>query len=80
MDEKRFRQIISELKYYELSSTERQFVETVERHLGQEGRLTDQQESELEGLYQNKVMIVFDPSLPLNWKSWDLTGMCPVPP
>jgi len=54
LDEKRFRQIISELKYYELSSTEWQFVETVKRHLGQEGRLTDQQESDLEELYRKK--------------------------
>ena len=54
MDEQRFRQIISELKYYELSSTEWQFVETVKHRISQEGRLTDQQESELEGLYRKK--------------------------
>jgi len=43
-----------ELKDYESSSTEWQFVETAKRYLGQEGRLPDQQESELEGLYKTK--------------------------
>jgi hypothetical protein len=54
MDEKRFRQILSELKYYELNSVEKQFVDTVKCYISQEGRLTDQQESELEGLYSKK--------------------------
>ena len=43
-----------ELKYYESSSSEWQFVETAKRYRGQEGRLPDQQESELEGLYKTK--------------------------
>jgi hypothetical protein len=54
MNEKRFRQIISELKYYELNSAETQFVDTLKCYVSQEGRLTDQQESELEGLYRKK--------------------------
>jgi hypothetical protein len=54
MDEQRFSQIISELKYYELSPTEWQLVETVKHRISQEGRLTGQQESDLEELYRRK--------------------------
>lgn len=54
MDEKRFTSIISELKYYELSSRERHFVDAVKHCFKQEGRLTVQQESELEDVYKEK--------------------------
>jgi hypothetical protein len=55
MDEKRLNHILVELKYYDLSDLERRFVDTVKHFFQQEQRLTDQQESILEGLYREKI-------------------------
>ena len=55
MDEKRFYHILVELKYYDLNDLERRFLDAVIHSFQHEQRLTDQQESILEGLYREKV-------------------------
>ncbi len=54
MDERRFNHILGELKYYDLNDLERRFVDAVIHFFQQEQRLTEQQESILEGLYREK--------------------------
>jgi uncharacterized membrane-anchored protein len=57
MNWERFRDILSVLNRYELTLRERQFVEAVERYFRQNGKLTDQQESILEGMCREKIWI-----------------------
>ena len=52
MDRKRFKGIKSALEGYELTMREKQFVEAVERYFNENGKVTDQQESILEGIYR----------------------------
>ena len=55
MDQERFERIVSVLERDELTLRERQFVEAVKRYLNENGRVTDQQESLLEGIYKEKI-------------------------
>ena len=55
MDQERLKRIISVLERDELTLRERQFVEAVKRYLNENGRVTDQQESLLEGIYKEKI-------------------------
>ena len=57
MDQERFKRILSFLEQHPLTSRERQFVEAVEKYLIENGRVTDQQESVLEGIYNEKMWI-----------------------
>jgi uncharacterized membrane-anchored protein len=57
MDQERFKNILSVLERYELTSREKQFVEAVERYLNENGKVTDQQASVLEGIYREKIWI-----------------------
>jgi len=55
MDRERFKRIVSVLGQDELTLRERQFIEAVRKYLNEKGRLTDQQESLLEGIYKEKI-------------------------
>ena len=55
MDQERLKRIISVLERDELTLRERQFIEAVRKYLDEKGRLTDQQESLLEGIYKEKI-------------------------
>jgi uncharacterized membrane-anchored protein len=57
MDQKRFKCIRSLLERQELTLRERQFVEAVEKYFHENGKVTDQQESLLEGIYREKMWI-----------------------
>jgi uncharacterized membrane-anchored protein len=57
MDQERFKRILSLLERDELTLRERQFVEAVEKYFNENGKVTDQQESVLEGIYKEKVWI-----------------------
>ena len=57
MDHGRLKCILSLLKEHELTLRERQFVGAVEKYFYENGKVTDQQESMLEGLYREKVWI-----------------------
>ena len=57
MDQERFKRIVSVLERDELTLRERQFVEAVKKYLNENGRVTDQQESLLEGIYKEKIWI-----------------------
>jgi len=57
MDQERFKRIVSLLERDELTLREREFVEAVKRYLNEMGKVTDQQESILEGIYREKVWI-----------------------
>jgi hypothetical protein len=57
MDQERFNRILLFLKQYPLTSRERQFLEAVETYLHENGKVTDQQESVLEGIYREKMWI-----------------------
>ena len=57
MDQERFRCILSLLERQELTFRERQFVEAVEKYFDENGKVTDQQESVLEGIYREKMWI-----------------------
>ncbi len=54
MNLERLQCIVSGLSRYELTGLEKRFVQSVERYFNEEGKLTDQQESILEGLYREK--------------------------
>ena len=54
MNEDRFKCILSVLNWYELTWREKQFVEAVKRYFNENGILTEQQESILEGIYREK--------------------------
>jgi uncharacterized membrane-anchored protein len=57
MDQERFECILSLLERHELTLREKQFVEAVEKYFHENGRVTDQQESVLEGIYREKMWI-----------------------
>lgn len=57
MDQKRFKCIRSLLERHELTLRERQFVEAVEKYFHENGKVTDQQESLLEGIYREKMWV-----------------------
>jgi len=57
MDRKRFKGILSALERYQLTMREKQFVEGVEKYFHEKGKVTDQQESILEGIYREKTWI-----------------------
>ena len=57
MDQERFKCILSVLDRDELTLRERQFVEAVEKYLNENGKVTDQQESVLEGIYREKMWV-----------------------
>ena len=57
MDHGRLKCILSLLGRHELTLRERQFVGAVEKYFYENGKVTDQQESMLEGLYREKVWI-----------------------
>ena len=57
MDQKRFKCILSWLERHELTLREKQFVEAVEKYFNENGKVTDQQESVLEGIYKEKIWI-----------------------
>jgi len=57
MDQQRFKCILSLLEQHELTLRERQFVEAVEEYFNENGKVTAQQESVLEGIYREKVWI-----------------------
>ena len=55
MDQGRFKCILSTLERYGLTLGEEQFVEAVKKYFNENGMLTDQQESILEGIYREKI-------------------------
>ena len=57
MDQERLRYILCVLNRYELSLREEQFVEALRKCFNENGRITDQQESVLEGIYKEKTGI-----------------------
>ncbi len=57
MDYERLKFILSSLERHELTLRERQFVGAVEKYFHENGKVTDQQESMLEGIYREKVWI-----------------------
>ena len=57
MDQERFECILSLLERHELTLRERQFVEAVEKYFHENGKVTDQQESVLEGIYREKMWV-----------------------
>lgn len=57
MDYGRLKCILSSLEVRELTLRERQFVKAVEKYFHEKGKITDQQESVLEGIYREKVWI-----------------------
>ncbi len=57
MNYERLKCILSSLEVHELTLRERQFVEAVEKYFHEKGKITDQQESVLEGIYREKVWI-----------------------
>ncbi|MGD0916711.1 MAG: hypothetical protein ABSB22_09645 [Thermodesulfobacteriota bacterium] len=54
MHQERFRGILSVLERHELTLREKQFIEAVTRYFNENGKVTDQQESVLEGIYREK--------------------------
>ena len=57
MNYERLKYIVSSLERHELTLRERQFVGAVEKYFHENGKVTDQQESMLEGIYREKVWI-----------------------
>lgn len=57
MDNERLKCILSSLEADELTLRERRFVEAVEKYFHEKGKVTDQQESMLEGIYREKAWI-----------------------
>lgn len=55
MDREKLKRIVSVLERDELTLRERQFVEAVKEYLNESGKVTDQQESILEGIYKEKI-------------------------
>ena len=55
MDDKSLKCILVGLNRYELTLWEKQFVERVKKYFNENGKLTDQQESILEGIYREKM-------------------------
>ena len=54
MDHERLRSIVSGLSRYEMTYLEERFIEAAKLSLEKQGRLTEQQETILEGLYMEK--------------------------
>ncbi len=54
MDKGRFKSIVSALRQYELMEGEKQFVELTEQYFTEKGKLNEEQESVLEGIYREK--------------------------
>lgn len=57
MDLEKIKSILSLLEQNELTLREKQFVEAVEKYFNRNGKITDQQESVLEGIYKEKIWI-----------------------
>ena len=57
MDQERFERIRSLLGRYELTMREKQFLGAVEKYFSENGKVTDQQESVLEGIYREKMWV-----------------------
>jgi len=57
MDQIRFKYILFVLERYELTLREKQFVEAVKKYFNENDKVTDQQESVLEGIYREKIWI-----------------------
>lgn len=57
MEYERLKCILSSLEVQELTLRERQFVEAVEKYFHEKGKVTDQQESVLEGIYREKAWV-----------------------
>jgi len=57
MDQERFKCILSVLEGYELTLREEQFIEAVKKYFDENGKVTDQQVSVLEGIYREKIWI-----------------------
>jgi uncharacterized membrane-anchored protein len=57
MDHKRFKSILSVLQRYELTPREKHFVKAVMNYFSANGKVTDQQESILEGIFREKMWI-----------------------
>jgi uncharacterized membrane-anchored protein len=57
MNWERFKCILSVLERFELTLREKQFVEAVKKYFNENGKVTDQQESVLEGIYREKIWI-----------------------
>jgi len=55
MDQEKLKRIVSVLERDELTLRERQFVEAVKEYLNESRKVTDQQESILEGIYKEKI-------------------------
>ena len=55
MNAERISCIVSGLSRYELTELEQRFAQSVEQYYKQTGKLTEQQESILEGLYREKI-------------------------
>lgn len=55
MDKGRFGSIVTALGHCELTYLEKQFVGRVEEYFEENGMLTEQQESILEGIYRGKI-------------------------
>ena len=60
MNEGRLKCILSGLRRYELTETERRFIRTVERTLNGGGMLTQNEEFILEELYEDKTTFIRD--------------------
>jgi len=57
MNQERLKCILSLLMQYELTLREKQFIGAVEKYFNRNGKITDQQESVLEGIYRGKMWI-----------------------
>lgn len=57
MDQGRFKRIVLFLEQHPLTSRERQFLKAVKNYVIENGNVTDQQESVLEGIYKEKLWI-----------------------
>lgn len=55
MDQKSFKCILLLLEHYELTVREKQFIEAVEKYFHENRKVTDQQESILQGIYKEKI-------------------------
>jgi len=60
MNTERLRCIVSGLNRYELTNLEQRFVESIDQYFKRTGKLTEQQESILEGLYMEKTRFVYN--------------------
>jgi hypothetical protein len=54
MDGREFKSLASELRRYELTEIENQFVDLTEKHFDEKGTLSEQQETVLRGIHREK--------------------------